>query len=75
MMNSNHMLVLALLGSIKLMLSVFGIWVIPDSFYDTLVNGISSLCVLCAIVLRYWKKRKKNRLEEKEEDKNEKKEK
>jgi uncharacterized membrane protein len=50
---NKHMFIIALLGSIKLILFSFGITFIPDSHIDAIINGISSICVLSGIILNY----------------------
>lgn len=55
MIKRNHMFVLAFLGLLKLVFSVFGISFISSPFYDTLINGISSLCVLSGILMNFQK--------------------
>jgi uncharacterized membrane protein len=52
------MFIIALLGSIKLILFAFGITFIPGSHIDAIVNGISSICVLSGIILNYFNHKK-----------------
>jgi uncharacterized membrane protein len=55
---NKHTFIIALLGSIKLILFAFGITFISNAYLDTVINGISSICVLSGIIMNHFSPKK-----------------
>lgn len=55
---NKHTFIIALLGSIKLILFSFGITFISNIYWDTVVNGLSSICVLSGILTNHFNDKK-----------------